>query len=75
MYVIGVDLGQKRDHTAIVMVEKPYRHPLASVVDPTLTVRMAQRLPLASGANSKYPGRERRTPTGGSEPPKVVALP
>ena len=49
MYVIGVDLGQKRDHTAIVMVEKPYRHPLASVVDPTLTVRMAQRLPLGMG--------------------------
>ena len=48
MFIIGVDLGQKRDHTAIVMVEKPYRHPLASVADPTLTVRMAQRLPLGT---------------------------
>ena len=49
MFVIGVDLGQKVDHTAIVMLEKPYRHPLSSVADPTLTVRMAQRLPLGMG--------------------------
>ena len=46
MYVVGVDLGQKRDHTAIVMVEKPYRHPLLSTQDETLTVRLAERLPL-----------------------------
>ena len=45
MFVIGLDLGQRHDHSAIVMVEKPARHPV-STMPRDLVVRMAQRIPL-----------------------------
>jgi hypothetical protein len=45
MFVIGLDLGQRHNHSAIVMVEKPARHPV-STMPRDLVVRMAQRIPL-----------------------------
>ena len=46
MVTIGLDLGQKRDHTAIVVVERPQAHPYLTRPERTLYVRAAERLPL-----------------------------
>jgi hypothetical protein len=46
MFAIGLDLGQKRDHTAIVVVERQRRHPFLVGPDKELLVRAAERLPL-----------------------------
>ena len=46
MFAIGLDLGQKRDHTAIVVVERQRRHPYLVAPDKELLVRAAERLPL-----------------------------
>ena len=46
MVSVGLDLGKKRDHTAIVWVESPWVHPLSTVQDRSLLVRAAERLPL-----------------------------
>jgi Terminase RNaseH-like domain len=48
MYAIGVDLGQKRDHTAIVVVERVQRHRYLVGPDRELLVRAAERLPLGT---------------------------
>src|SRR4051794_18907401 len=45
MFIIGLDLGQKHDHSAIVVMEKPYRHAL-STMPKQLLVRSAMRIPL-----------------------------
>jgi hypothetical protein len=45
MFIVGLDLGQRHDHSAIVVVEKPPRHRL-STMPQSLVVRMAQRIPL-----------------------------
>ena len=46
MFAIGLDLGQKRDHTAIVVVERQRRHRYLVGPDKELLVRAAERLPL-----------------------------
>lgn len=51
MYTIGVDLGQQRDHTAIVVVERAQRHRYLVGPDRELLVRAAERLPLGT----RYP--------------------
>ncbi len=44
MFYVGVDLGQKRDHTAIVVVEKLEAHrPWNSVEFLGMRVRLAER--------------------------------
>ena len=49
MYYVGVDLGQKRDHTAIVVVEKLEAHrPWNSVEFLGLRVRLAERIALGT---------------------------
>ena len=49
MFFIGLDLGQKRDNTALVLVEKPdSRMPFLRPEDRVLQVRMAERLPLGT---------------------------
>ena len=49
MFYIGVDLGQKRDHTAIVVVEKLEAHrPWNSVEFLGLRVRLAERIALGT---------------------------
>jgi hypothetical protein len=47
MFLIGLDLGQRHDHSALVIVEKPFRHAL-STMPRTLHVRMAMRIPLGT---------------------------
>ena len=46
MVTIGLDLGQKRDHTAIVVVERPQAHAYLTQPERRLYVRSAERLPL-----------------------------
>src|SRR4051812_49238730 len=47
MFYIGLDLGQKRDHSAIVVVERiDRRHAYAGTTFEKLVVRYAERLPL-----------------------------
>ncbi len=46
MFAIGLDLGQKRDHTAIVVLERLRRHAYLVGPDKELLVRAAERLPL-----------------------------
>lgn len=46
MFAIGLDLGQKRDHTAIVVVERQRRHRYLVGPDKEMLVRAAERLPL-----------------------------
>lgn len=45
MFIVGLDLGQRHDHSAVVVVEKQARHRL-STMPQNLVVRMAQRIPL-----------------------------
>lgn len=49
VFVIGLDLGQKRDHSAAVVVEKPVPLlPFLRPEDRVLTVRAAERIPLGT---------------------------
>jgi len=48
MFTIGLDLGQRNDPSAVVMVEQR-RHPYRQGNDPVLRVRMAERIPLGTG--------------------------
>ena len=49
MFSIGLDLGQRRDNTALVVIEKPEpRMPFLRPEDRELRVRMAERLPLGT---------------------------
>lgn len=48
MIAIGLDLGQRRDYTAIVVVERQRRHPYLVGPDKNLLVRAAERLPLGT---------------------------
>lgn len=49
MIAIGLDLGQKRDHTALVVLERQRRHRYLVGPDKELLVRAAERLPLGTG--------------------------
>ncbi len=46
MIAIGLDLGQQRDHTAIVVLERQRRHRYLVGPDKEMLVRAAERLPL-----------------------------
>lgn len=48
MFFIGLDLGQKRDHSAIVLVERPQVHAYLTRPEKTLLVRLAERAPLGT---------------------------
>jgi hypothetical protein len=48
MFYIGLDLGQKQDHSAIVMVERPQVHAYLTRPEKTLAVRVAERAPLGT---------------------------
>ena len=49
MFIVGLDLGQKQDHSAIVVLEKPESHlPFLQPQDRFLTVRAAERIPLGT---------------------------
>jgi hypothetical protein len=50
MFYMGLDLGQRRDHTAVAVVEKEDEHPLYAGLRPErLVVRHLQRAPLGTG--------------------------
>jgi hypothetical protein len=50
MFFLGLDLGQRRDHTAVAVVERVERHPLyAGPKGERLVVRHLQRAPLGTG--------------------------
>ena len=61
MYYIGLDLGQRRDHTAVAVVERA-EPGYARVATGRLVVRHLQRAPLGTG----YPAVGRGCARGGS---------
>ena len=46
MVTVGLDLGQRQDHTAVVVVERRQAHPYLTQPDATMQVRAAERFPL-----------------------------
>ncbi|MCU1325271.1 MAG: hypothetical protein JWN34_641, partial [Bryobacterales bacterium] len=48
MFTVGLDLGQKRDHTAVVVLERRQTHPYLTAPDSTMLVRAAERFPLGT---------------------------